>query len=135
DGAFATGSLPIASSSSFEKDSRSTRWASQASRTVWKTPIGQPMHSILLRIITRMVAGQRRMISSTVMSGSIVSGLVTEHVSKEAHLNHLRRAKLCAGANSEQNAPATGGLAVRHLSACPVTGGNVKMAFQIPLFV
>jgi hypothetical protein len=35
-------------------------------------PIGQPMQSIRLRIITLIVAGQRRMISLTVMLGSIV---------------------------------------------------------------
>jgi hypothetical protein len=40
-------------------------------------PIGQPMHSIRWRIMTRIVAGHLRMISSTDMSGSMAEGFIS----------------------------------------------------------
>ncbi len=60
----------IAASSSSMKSSSEISCSRQASTTVWNAPIGHPTHSMWWRIITRMVIGQRRMISSTVMSGS-----------------------------------------------------------------
>ena len=41
----------------WEKVSKSIQSASHASATVWKIPIGQPMQSILLRVIILIVAG------------------------------------------------------------------------------
>ena len=60
----------IAASSSSMKPSSEISCSRQASTTVWNVPIGHPTHSMWWRIITRMVIGQRRMISSTVMSRS-----------------------------------------------------------------
>lgn len=85
------------------------------------------MQSILHRIMTRMVAGHRRIISPTVMSGSIASGMVTGHASKEAHPRPLGRRGLCACANSKtkritENSAryATNG------AACPAGHSKVK---------
>ena len=109
------------------------RWASHASATVWKTPIGQPMQSILLRIITLMVAGHRRIISSTVISGSMISGLFTVRVSKEGDLSHTARPELCAGANNGRNGSASyspcdnSSLAARRR-------GTLKVVFKMPLW-
>ena len=47
-----------------------------ASVTVWKMAIGHPTQNILCLITTRIVAGHRRMISSTVISGSIEVGFI-----------------------------------------------------------
>jgi hypothetical protein len=129
DGALAIGSAHMASSSSWEKDSKSIRWALQASATVWKIPIGQPMQSILLWIKTLIVTGHRRIISSTVISGSIVSGVCTVRVSKEQHLSPQPRQKLCAGANNRR-APCYSPDKQR---ACRVEVRHLKVAANIPL--
>ncbi len=65
------------------------------------------MQSILLRIITLMVAGHRRMISSTVISGSMVSGLFTVRISKEGNLSQPPLPELCAGANNGRDGSAS----------------------------
>jgi hypothetical protein len=51
-------------------------------------------------IITRMVAGHRRMISSTGMSGSMEFGVIGSGAPKDAHPSDFSRARLCAGTNS-----------------------------------
>lgn len=58
------------------------------------------MHSIRLRMNTRIVAGHRRMISSTVMTGSIVRGGFTLDISKENQKTTWTGPELCAGANN-----------------------------------
>lgn len=91
------------------------------------------MQSILLRIMTLIVAGHRRMISSTVISGSMVSGLCTVHVSKERHLSSVPGPELCAGANNgRKDAPRVSRDKRR---ACRIEGREVKVAVKIPLCV
>lgn len=75
DGASVEGHALMVASNSAEKTASSIAWAAAASATVWKMPIGQPMHSIRLRIMTRTVAGHLRMISSTDISGLMAEGI------------------------------------------------------------
>lgn len=66
--------MPV--SSLAEKAASSAAWAAAASATVWKMSIGQPMHSIRWRIMTRMVVGYLCMISLTDISGLMAGGII-----------------------------------------------------------
>jgi hypothetical protein len=73
----------IAVNSSAARLASSDPCALAASATVWNMPIGQPTQSIRRRIITAIVAGHRRMISSTVMPGSSQSCSILVHSSEQ----------------------------------------------------